>query len=140
MEQAALGCGNGNVQNLRCFLEGQFLKLGDFDDRAHTRAEPTYGAVENSSALALHVGLLRIWGTVRDLKMQFRFVVRGNLARTTIFAINHEGRIHDNPREPCGKARIAVEVVEVHKGPHHRVLDSVFGVFAVPCDTERDLK
>jgi hypothetical protein len=145
MEDSALGCGNGNVQNLRCFLDGQFLKLGHFDDRAHTRAESTYGAVKNGSALALHIGLLRIWGTIRDLKMQSRFagrgqLVRGNLARTTILAINHEGRIHDNAREPCGKTRIAVEVVEVHKGSHHRVLHSVFGVFAISCDTERDLE
>src|SRR4029077_7881249 len=100
MEAAALGCGNGNVQNLRCFLDGQVLKLGQFDDRAYTRAESTYGAVKNGAALALHIGLLRIWGTIRDLKMQSRFagrgqLVRGNLARATILAINHEGRIHD---------------------------------------------
>ena len=104
MEEAALGCGNGNVQNLRCFLDGQFLKLGHFDDRAYTRPESMYGAVKNGSALALHIGLLRIWGTIRDLKMQSRFagrgqLVRGNLARTTILAINHEGRIHDNARD-----------------------------------------
>jgi hypothetical protein len=61
MEEAGLGCGNGNVQNLRCFLDGQFLKLGHFDDRAHRRAESTYDAVKNGSALALHVGLLRIY-------------------------------------------------------------------------------
>jgi hypothetical protein len=45
MEAAALGCGNENVQNLRCFLDAQFLKLGHFDDRAYTRAESTTRAL-----------------------------------------------------------------------------------------------
>ena len=103
MEEAALGCSKGNVQNLRCFLDGQFLKLGHFDDRPHMRAKCKYGAMKNGSALTLHVGLLRIGGTIRDLKIQSRFaghgqLVRGNLACHTILAINHVGRIDDNAR------------------------------------------
>ena len=145
MEETALGCGDRNIQDLSCFLDGQFSKLGHFDHRAYTWAESTYGTVKNGSALALHIGLLRIWGAVSDLKMQSRFagrgqLVRGNLARTTILAINHEGGIHDNAREPCRKTRIAVELIEVQERSHHGVLHSVFGVCAVSCDAARDFE
>ena len=33
-----------------------------------------------------------------------------------------------------------MKVVKVHKGTDHRVLHSVFGVFAVSCDSERYLE
>jgi hypothetical protein len=87
MEEAALACGNGNVHNLRCFLDGQFLKLGHFDDRAHTRAESTYGAVKkwfcaraahrSAQDLGHHPGSENAIQVRRPGQL-----VRGNLART----------------------------------------------------------
>ena len=106
--------------------------------------------MKNGSALTLHVGLLRIGGTIRDLKIQSRFaghgqLVRGNLACPTILArLIMWAELDDNAPYKLAmweKLEFPVKVVKVHKGTDHRVLHSVLRrLRGFLCDTERYLE
>src|SRR5215469_8234267 len=142
VEEAALGGGERNVQDLGGFLHREFLQLADFDDGSDTRPQPGNGLAQDAFALALDVTLLRIGSSVGDLQVEAGFaglseVVEEDVATTPVLAANHEGGINDDAGKPGRKCGGAAEALDVNEGTHQGILHRVFSVLPVPGDVER---
>jgi hypothetical protein len=129
----------GETHLLRGFLYGMVFENLELECLPYRRSQCANALLKLCFIFESHIQ--RLWGRpgVGDAHhlpacCRVAVVVDGELWGSGPFAENHERRVDGDTSQPSQHAGATVEAVQVDVGSQEGILQSIFGVFAIPGD------